>query len=318
MKEILILHYSQSGQLTRILENILRPLQQDPAVNLTFADITPADAYPFPWDGTEFFDTFPETFRQIPEAVRPLPDSVINKRYDLIILGYPIWFLSPARPVSSFLQTEQAARLFADTPVVTVIGCRNMWLQAQEKMKQLLLKVKAKLAGNIVLADRHLNHVSVITIQHWMFTGKKDSYLGIFPKPGVSEKDISQSVKFGEPIREALHGNNFGDLQKNLLRKGAVQVKSFLITVEKRAVILFDKWATFIRKKGNQGEAKRHGRVKMFKFYLLFAIWFIAPVVFILFLLTFLPMSAKIKRDKDYYSSVKLKTSKKRIQNHST
>src|SRR5690606_41536446 len=54
--------------------------------------------------------------------------------------------------------------------------------------------------GNVALVDRHLNHVSVITIVHWLMKGRKDSYLGIFPKPGVSEADISGAVKFGRSL----------------------------------------------------------------------------------------------------------------------
>ena len=55
-----------------------------------------------------------------------------------------------------------------------------MWIMAQEKMKKKLKSLNANLVGNIVLADRHINHVSVITIAQWMFSGKKERFLGIF------------------------------------------------------------------------------------------------------------------------------------------
>ncbi|WP_233267327.1 hypothetical protein [Paraglaciecola sp. L3A3] len=60
----------------------------------------------------------------------------------MIILTYQVWFLSPSIPIASFLQSEPAKKLFKDTPVVTIIGCRGMWLMAQEKVKTLLKKFK--------------------------------------------------------------------------------------------------------------------------------------------------------------------------------
>lgn len=263
--------------------------------------------FPFPWNKKVFFGVFPETFLQQPSKVNSVPESILDKKYDLIILGYQVWYLTPSLPINSFLNTPQAEHLLANTPVITVIGCRNMWIMAQEKMKKKLLSLKAKLVGNIVLADRHINHISVITISQWMFSGKKEKYLGIFPKPGVSQKDIDESVKFGSVIDKHLSLGNFENLQDALLNKKAVKVKPFLITVDKRANILFSKWANLIVKKGDKESPKRIFWVKVFNFYLLFAIWLIAPIVFILFLLTYLPLYGKIKKDIAYYSSVNMK-----------
>jgi len=306
MKEILVIHYSQSGQLTEIINNIVSPIDTN-KTNITFLNIEMENPFPFPWNKKEFFGVFPETFLQIPEKTKPIPESILNKTYDLIIFGYAVWYLTPSLPTTSFLNSSEAKRLFANTPVITVIGCRNMWVMAQEKMKKRLQDLQAKLVGNIVLVDRNINHVSVITIAQWMFSGKKDRFLGIFPKPGVSQKDINESVKFGQTINKHLLTNNFTNLQDSLLSQDAVKIKPFLITVDKRANILFSKWAKLIRSKGEKNDPKRHLFVKMFNYYLLFAIWIIAPIVFILFLFTYLPLYGKIKKDKKYYSSVALK-----------
>ncbi len=101
-------------------------------------------------------------------------------------------------------------------------------------------------------------------------------------------------------------GDDAGSLQKELLKLEAVRVKPFLLTVEKRANFLFGKWANFLIKKGEPGESGRLKWVKVFNYYLLFAIWIIAPIVFILFLFSFLPLKNKIKKDKAYYSSINL------------
>ena len=307
MKNVLVIYYSQSGQLLEIVKNITVNLNDSEEVDLSFYEIKLKNDFPFPWDRKYFYNIFPETFRQVPAELIDLDNPVLKKKYDLIIFSYQVWYLTPAIPANSFLKADIAKQLFRDTPVITVIGSRNMWIMAQEKVKKLLLKNHAKLVGNIALVDRHINHISVITIIHWMFTGVKKRFLGIFPKPGVSEKDIDESVKFGPILLKNLENGNYENLQKELLEKDAVRIKPFLIVMDKRANFLFGKWSNLIVSKGAPNSKERRPWIKMFNIYLIFAIWIIAPIVFILFLLTFVPRMGKIKRDKRYYSSVELK-----------
>ena len=307
MKNILVIHYSQSGQLTEIVNNIAAPLLNNEDVNVVYHEIKMETPYAFPWNKKNFFNVFPESFLQIPSKIKPIPENILNQKFDLVIFGYAVWYLSPSIPANSFLQSPEAKKILNNTPVITVLGCRNMWIMAQEKVKGLLKACNSKLVGNIVLVDRHINHISVITIVQWMFSGKKERYLGVFPKPGVSQKDINESSKFGNVIREHLDKGNFDTLQNNLLKEKAVVIKPFLVLADKRASILFGKWAKLIHSKGDAKSEKRSVWLKMFNYYLLFAIWIIAPLVFILFLLTYLPLIGKIERDKKYYSSVEIK-----------
>lgn len=306
MKNVLVIHYSQSGQLTEILNNIMQPVSLREEVSITHLKLEMENGFPFPWTKEAFFGAFPDTFLQIPSRLKPIPQDVLNQTFDLIILGYPVWFLTPSIPTNSFLMSPEGKQLLGKTPVITVIGCRNMWIMAQEKVKKLLKICDAQLVGNIALVDRHINHISVITIVQWMFTGKKKRFLGIFPKPGVSQKDIDESHKFGTVILPHLLNGDYTALQDNLLKKGAVVIKPFLITVDKKANVIFGKWAKFIHSKSKKGENKRRLLVKLFNFYLIFAIWVIAPIVFILFLLTYFPLWGKIKKQKQYYSSIEL------------
>ncbi len=307
MKNVLIIYYTQSGQLLDISKNITQDLEDSTDVNLTYYEIKLKNNFPFPWNKKEFYNAFPETFLQIPAELKDLENPILQKQYDLIILSYQVWYLSPSIPINSFLKNDMAKTLFNDTPVITVIGCRNMWIMAQEKVKKILKENNANLVGNIALVDRHINHISVITILHWMMSGIKSKYLGIFPKPGVSDKDIEESSKFGSAILNNLLNNNFTSLQDQLLEKGAVKIKPFLVVMDKRANILFGKWANFINSKGEANSKERQPFIKLFSIYLMVAIWIIAPIVFLLFLLTFIPFTGKRLSNKKYYSSVLLK-----------
>jgi hypothetical protein len=302
LKKVLVVYYTQSGQLLDIASNVMSELNAAEDVAVSFYEIKLEEDFPFPLPKPVFYDAFPESFLQIPRPLKDMDNLVLKQKYDLVVLAYQVWYLSPSIPFNSFLKHDTARALLKDTPVITLIGCRNMWVMSQEKVKKLLADAGARLVGNIALVDRHINHISVITILHWAFTGMKTRLFGIFPKPGVSDKDIDEATKFGKPILESLRKGDFTGLQDKLLEKGAVLIKPFLIVTDKRANLIFSKWSNFIYKRSKNNPQKRRKLLKYFSLYLMFAIWVIAPVVFILYLLTY-PFTAKKRKEERYYYS---------------
>jgi hypothetical protein len=300
MKNVLVIYYSQSGQLESIAKNIAKPFLNSEEIKVTFHEIQLEKPFPFPWDKTSFFDAFPESFMQIPTALKPIPEEVLNTKFDLVLLHYQVWYLSPSIPINSFLKSNEAKKILDNTPVITINGSRNMWIMAQEKIKVLLQQANAQLVGNIALVDRVGNLISVITIVEWMFSGVKKKYLGFFPLPGVSEKDIQESTKFGEAILSEFNQNNLINLQPKLVALDAVRISPYLITVDKTANKIFNKWSGFIYK--NQKNRKQ--LLKIFYIYLFLAIWLISPIVYILHIITYPFKLKSIKRETQYYQGV--------------
>ncbi|WP_395046984.1 dialkylrecorsinol condensing enzyme DarA [Flavobacterium sp.] len=300
MKNVLVIYYSQSGQLESIARNIAKPLSNSEENNVVFHEIQLEKPFPFPWNKEAFFDAFPESFLQIPTELKPVPAEILNQKFDLILLHYQVWYLSPSIPINSFLKSPEAKILFNNTPVVTISGSRNMWVMAQEKIKVLLKNNNAQLKGNVALVDRVGNLISVVTIVEWMFSGVKKKYLGIFPLPGVSEKDIVESSKFGEIINKNLQNNNFDQLQTQLLENNAVKISSYLVKVDKTANKIFNKWSNII----NNKKQSRKTLLKIFNIYLWLAIWLISPIVYILHIFSYPFFINKIRREKAYYQGV--------------
>jgi hypothetical protein len=234
--------------------------------------------------------------------VKTIPPSkeTLNKKYDLIIFAYQVWFLSPSIPINSFLKSKYAKELLGNTPVVTVIGCRNMWVMSHEKVKKLISEADGNLVGNLSFVDRHINHISVITIVHWMLSGKKTKMFGIFPKPGVSQKDIESASKFGDIILSSLNKNDFKSLQSQLYNAGGVLTKPFLVLMDEKANKMFSIWSKFVLSKNKN----RSFKLSLFKIYLWVAIWIISPIVFVIFLLTYPIRRRKIERDMRYYRGI--------------
>lgn len=304
MAKVLVVTYSQSGQLEDIVAQVTHLFKGE--VELVVERLAPDPEYPFPWKGIDFYDTMPESVQMIPGKLKPFSfDS--SESFDLIILGYPVWFLSPPIPITSFLKSKEAAQVMKNTPVVTVIGSRNMWVNAQEEIKRMIAANGGKLSGNISLRDRHNNLLSVVTIIYWMGTGKKDKYLGIFPNPGVSESDILGARRFGQPILEALRSNDFSTLQDQLISLKAVEIDANVVSTENKGKKIFKLWASFVLKKGGAGDPARVFRLEFFKYYLLFVIFVVSPLVSLVFYLTYPLLYHRIKLKMKYYQSVSLK-----------
>lgn len=306
-KRILVIYYTQTGQQTDILNEMLTPVNADPDTEVTMQAIRPVNDYPFPWDMDSFLDVFPESFLQIPCALEPVPDLIMDQDFDLIILSYQAWFLTPSIPINSFLKSKEATKLLRGKPVLTIVSCRNMWFMAQEKVKTQLSHLQADLVGHIALVDKSWNHISLVTILHWMMKGKKDSYLGIFPAPGVSEKEIRKSIRFGTPILNSVKSGRYDLLHNELLKQGSIMIRPLLVFIDKRGNFMFSKWSKAIRKKGLPGENSRKTRLKLFYYYLSFALWVVAPIVSILFYIFYLPCLPFIRKEAAYLRSIKLK-----------
>ncbi len=304
MKKILIITYSQSGQLDEIMDNIIRPFSGK--VVIVRRKLKPAPDFPFPWKDIAFWDAMPESVQMIPARIENLQIDP-GEDFDLVILGYPIWFLSPPIPLTTFLKSPEAKKILNGKPVVTVIGSRNMWVNAQEDIKKMIWENGGELKGNISLRDRHNNLVSVITIIHWMISGRKDRFLGFFPRPGISDTDIAAAERFGKPILEALESGKFDKLQSGLLELRSVEPDPAIISIENKGKRLFKLWSRFIRKKGGPGAGERIVRLKIFKWYLLFVIFAVSPVATVLFYLTYPLFFVKINRKLTYYKGVSLK-----------
>lgn len=273
-QKILVLYYTQSGQLKDILNNVILNIKDK--AEFDFVPIHPEQPFPFPWQSNTFFDAMPETVQLVASPVKALPEEVMNKDYDLVLFGYQPWFLSPSQPTTSFLKSEYA-KVLKGKPVITVIGSRNMWLNGQEKVKEMLLELGAKLVGNIVLVDTNPNLVSTITIIRWAFTGKKEA-TRMLPPAGVQNRDIENAQRFGTVIYKHLANNDLGNLHNELLMQGAIDLKPGLIILEKRGIKNFRKFSKFILEKGGPGDPNRLGRVKLFKNLLIVGIFILSPI----------------------------------------
>lgn len=296
-KKILVLYYTQTGQLEEILKSFISPLLAT-GHDIDMVRVIPENDFTFPWTGKSFFAEMPDCASGSLVPIKA--PSFKHNSYDLIVLGYQPWFLSPSLPVNSILHDQSVKNLLKNTPVITVTGARNMWISALERIKKSLKESGARHVGNIALVDKAQNHISVVTICYWMFGGKKDKFLGFFPKPGVSAADIRNTAVFGEIVKKHLEKKSLESLQNELFENKAVVINYNLMYTELKGSRLFGIWASIIKKKKN-----KDAWLVLFKYYLIIALFIAAPIILTLHTILVRPFIGKrVKKQLNYYSGV--------------
>ena len=275
MKKVLVIEYSQTGQLTSVMDRLLGPLLEAGGEFTVHREtLLPVPAAPFPWPFWQFLDTFPETVAGDPPPLRPLNVDP-QTSFDLVILGYPVWFLSPPPALTAFLKSAQGRQLLHGRPVVTVTACRNMWVMAQQGINALLAEAGAHHCDHVALVDQGSALASFVTTPRWMLTGRKNAFWK-FPPAGVSAPQIHACRRFGLALRQALR-NDEETLRHPMLRGlGACTVDAGLASSERVGLRSFRVWSALLRRLGRPGAPLRRAALA---FYLLFLIVLILTVV---------------------------------------
>lgn len=276
IKRVLVLNYSQTGQLTEITHRILAPLEQDGGIAVHIEILRPVKPYPFPWGFFSFLDAFPEAAHMVPPQLQPL-SLTGEEDFDLVILPYQVWFLAPSQPVTAFLKLPLAKKLLAGKPVVTVIACRNMWMLAQEKMKGLLEACGARLLDNVVLVDPNPTMITLFTAPIWLLSGKRD-FFKILPPAGVDAASIQATQRFGLALREALHKNEERGTTPLLAGLKAADSDPHLLVSEKAATRSFYMWGKLLRAVGEPGQWRRYPFLVLYVIFLITLILTVVPL----------------------------------------
>lgn len=302
-KNILVVHYaSPTGQLSAIVSRFVAPLRAAGEVAVHELVLRPRESYPFPWPILEFFDAFPESIYQDPPELKPF-DHLADMRFDLIIIAYQVWFLAPSLPTAAFMQSPEAKRLLKDTPVVTLVACRDMWLMAQERMRAYLDTLDARLIGHVALVDEAGSVGSFLATPIWMLTGRRGPMLGgLIPRAGVAPDKIEASSRFGQRIVDVfqaglpLDDTLFANME-------AVHINTRLIAAEKAARRGFLAWGKLLRFLGPRKAWVRRPVIMLYILFLVGLIVTVLPVTALLKTLFAPLLRTRIERQKKYYGA---------------
>jgi hypothetical protein len=154
---------------------------------------------------------------------------------------------------------------------------------AQEKVKERLNDLGARLVDNIALTDACGTAASFLATPLWLFTGRQKPYSWV-PRAGIAEAEISAASRFGQAMRERLLKDELPIIQPMLKGLGAVRIDEKLIASEKVGRRSFLLWSRLLAALGPQQSRRR-------------AVGLVVYIVFLLCLIvTVVPLSALLKK----------------------
>lgn len=278
MKQILVLYYSQSGETAAAASVFAAKLAQSGA-EVTLASVESGVDYPFPWGSIRrFFDQMPEAMLGLPPQVR-VPPFDPQRRYDLVIIACPIWFLSPAPVLQGFFESSHAAVL-EGAEVLTITVSRAMWQQGSEALKRRLATARAMHVDNIVVTHQGSPLATLVSTPRTLLFGRRDRLMGVFPEAGVSAEDMARVAELGAAAAAGLQRVRSPGASL-LAGQPAVKVKRWLVVPELLAWYCFFAWATAIRRLGGIHPAFRAIGVYGFAVFLVLLIIFALPLVLV-------------------------------------
>jgi hypothetical protein len=275
LKNVLVINYSQTGQLAEITAQLVAPLRAA-GHHVHLETLVPETPFPWPWPIIDFIDVFPECVQLDAPPLKPLgmpPDIA----FDLVILTYQVWYLSPALPMTAFLQSEQGQRLISGKPVITLVACRNMWISAQNTMRRLIAEAGGQLRDHIAFTDQGHPLATFITTPRWVLTGKRDRFLGL-PPAGVAPDEIRRASRFGRALADALDDDAERLPVPMLSGLQAVTANPRLAISERAGQRAFRVWSKLIRAFGKRGQWRRRPLLLIFALYLIVMIVTVVPL----------------------------------------
>lgn len=279
MKNVLVVNYSQTGQLADVTAQLTTPLTAA-GHHVHLETLIPETPFPWPWPLLDFVDVFAEAVQLDAPPLKPL-NIPTDLDFDLIILTYQVWYLSPALPIVAFLNSEQGKRLLKGRPVITLVACRNMWLTAQKTMQSLIAEAGGELRDHLAFTDNAHALATLITTPRWVLTGKRDSFLGL-PPAGVAQEEVRGASRFGRALAEALNHDGEKNGAPMLTGLRAVDVNPRLAISEKTGHRAFRLWSKIIRSFGKRGQWRRRPILLVFTIYLIAMVFTVVPLSLLL------------------------------------
>lgn len=277
---VLIVYYSQSGDVRRAAEALAAPLASHGA-DVHWEELRPTPPFPFPWRNIHhFFYIMPDCVLGHPSPIEPLSPRAFDD-YDLVILAWQVWFLSPSLPVQALLRSPDAERLLKHRNVITVCVSRNMWHSASETMKRMLRDVGARQVDNVVVTHQGPPLATFVTTTRRLLTGRSGKVLGVLPAAEVGDRDFDRLRQLGVALAEQRERIKSREAASYLRGLDAVHVNRRYVIPERMARGVFYAWAKGLEGSGRIWVGFRHIGTFLFGNFLLTMILTGIPLVFL-------------------------------------
>lgn len=204
MPNALLLYYSYTNQTRLVSERIAAGLT-DGGWQVERSELDYASG-PIEYPLTPFAKRAKE-LSDAASKEQPVPvsfdASIVDRDWDLVLLGTPTWNHFPAVPVSSFLQTPAAHVLLSGRPFGAFIACRGFWRHNRRRLRILGERAGGRwVGGSGYTFDGNFFQTMHAMLHNQMKSDQPDAKLfGLAATPyGVSDQTLARARNWGTTI----------------------------------------------------------------------------------------------------------------------
>jgi len=212
----LFVYYSYTNQTKKVLDAMAQVLQ-DRGCKVTFAPIEFTDPrYRKRFDEFPMPKPFREVVSMIPSALRDKPvqigisDTVVEREYDLVVVGAPTWWLSTDAPMRTFLESDAAQSALKGKEFAAVVCCRRYWKHNLKTVKRKGTKLGGTFADGIHFRYQGGQVRSLFSLLSYLGTGEyREKYLGVtIPPTNLQDYHLEEARTFANGLAARLTGTS--------------------------------------------------------------------------------------------------------------
>ena len=210
---VLFVYFTYTNQTRKVIDAMAEVLRGH-NVDVTLAAIEFTDPryagrfkeFPMPHPFLELVGMIPaESPRRRPAKIR-VPDVVTERKYDLVVIGSPTWWLSTDVPIRSFLESDTASQVLKGKPFTAAVCCRRYWKHNLKTVRRLGTKRGGVFADGIHFRYQGGQVRSLLSLLSYLGSGEyRERYLGVkIPPTNIQDNHLEAARKFADGLANRL------------------------------------------------------------------------------------------------------------------
>jgi hypothetical protein len=163
------------------------------------------DTFPMPHPFLEVIAMIPAELRRRPAKIR-IPDIVTERKYDLVCIGSPTWWLTTNVPIRSFLESETAHQVLGGTRFAAAVPCRRYWRHNVKTVRRLGTKRGGTFMGSVHFRYQGGQIRSLLSLVSYLGSGeyRKRSFGVKIPPTNLQDYHLEQAQAFASQLADGL------------------------------------------------------------------------------------------------------------------
>src|SRR4051794_30117116 len=216
--QVLFVYYTYTKQTSKVVD-VMSDVLRDRGCDVHLAAIEFEDdkyarrfrEFPMPHPFLEVLGMIPAEARRRPAKIG-IPDTVTARKYDLVCVGSPTWWLSTNVPIRSFLESDVAAEVLGGRCFAAFVACRRYWKHNLKTVRRLGGKHGGQYVDGIHFSYEGGQVRSLLSLISYLGSGEyRERFLGVkIPPTNLQEHHLAEARTFAGRLADELVGTGVG------------------------------------------------------------------------------------------------------------